>query len=119
MLCSRNWKGCVVLLLRFGAVDGQGVGSVRVISRMTMVFAVIVVLLAFVLALLHFAGGAPCGTGRQQMPGIEDQQTSVAVEPCRPTMAERELQAAEIGFWGCLVGLVISGSVDLVRRERA
>ena len=89
------------------------------ISRMTMIFAVIVVLLAFVLALLHFAGGAPCGTGRQQMPGIEDQQTSVAVEPCRPTMAERELQAAEIGFWVCIVGLVISGSVDLTRRARA
>lgn len=89
------------------------------ISRLTMIFAVIVVLLAFVLALLHFTGGAPCGTGRQQLPGIDDQQTTVASEPCQPTMAERELQGAEIGFWICLVGLVISGGVDLTRRARA
>lgn len=89
------------------------------ISRLTMIFAVIVVLLAFVLALLQFTGGAPCGTGRQQLPGIEDQQTSVPTEPCQPTMAERELQGAGIGFWICLVGLVISGGVDLTRRARA
>lgn len=89
------------------------------ISKLTMVFAVIVVLLAFVLALLHFTGGAPCGTGRQQLPGIEDQQTSVPAEPCQPTMAERELQGAQVGLWGCLVGLVISGGVDLTRRARA
>lgn len=89
------------------------------ISRLTMVFAVIVVLLFFVLGLLHFTGDAPCGTGRQQLPGIEDQQSSVPVQPCRPTMAERELQGAEVGFWICLVGLVISGGVDLARRARA
>lgn len=89
------------------------------ISRLTLVFAVVVVMLAFVLGLLRFTGGAPCGTGRQQLPGIEDQQSSVPAEPCRPTMAERELQGAEAGFWICLAGLVISGGVDLARRTRA
>ena len=88
-------------------------------SRLTMVFAVIVVLLAFVLALLHFTGGAPCGTGEVQLPGIEDQQTSVPTEPCQPTMAERELEGAQIGFWVCLAGLVVSSGVDLTRRARA
>lgn len=88
------------------------------ISRLTLVLAVIVVMLAFVLSLLHFAGGAPCGTGRHQMPSVEEQQTTMITEPCQPTGAERELVAAEITFWGCLGALVISGGVDLVRRRR-
>lgn len=93
--------------------------EVDVISKPTMVFAVIVVLLAFVLGLLHFTGGAPCVTGRQQLPGVEEQQASVPPEPCRPTMAEHELQAAVITFWVCVAGLVIAGGIDVARRTRA
>ena len=89
------------------------------ISRLTMVLAVIVVLLAFVLTLLRFTGGAPCGTGRHQMQSVVEQQTSIPSEPCQPAGAERELQAAEITFWGCLGSLLLSGSIDLARRRRA
>ena len=89
------------------------------ISRPTMVFAVVVVLLAFVLALLHFTGGAPCGTGRHQMASVDEQQTRIPTEPCEPTSAERELQAVEVVFWCCLGGLLFSGGADLIRRKRA
>ena len=89
------------------------------ISRLTMVLAVIVVLLAFVLTMLHFTGGAPCGTGRHQMPSVDEQQTNIPLDPCQPSAAERELQAAEITFWCCLGGLLLSGGVDLVRRRQS
>ena len=84
-----------------------------------MVLAVIVVLLAFVLGLLQFTGGAPCGTGRHQMPSVEDQQTTIPAEPCQPTAAERELSVAQAAFWVCVAGLVISGGLDIGRRTRA
>lgn len=89
------------------------------ISRLTLVFAVIVVMLAFVLSLLHFTGGAPCGTGRHQMASVEDQQTSLPTEPCQATAAEHGLRAAEVAFWVCLGGFVLSGGVYLVGRKRA